>query len=197
MLLMSLLSKDKLIDSIIDNGSKTGQFSASRGKDTDITIETKIIDIEYDGDSGREKIDKTYRAYILLDESTQEAKYYEEIAESSQGFNAGVSTGNISFGTSKSFSKGKTIGHAEFEKTWSYNKRDNENNTNNDNNETAKEKGRNISYDIKQIQRPIEQMLSQNGWKLSLVTSKKDAPYKKEKYYNSSTLIIEISHLFI
>jgi hypothetical protein len=180
-MLMSLLSKDELIDSIIDNGSKTGQFSASRGKDTDIIIETKIIDTEYDGDSGREKIDKTYRAYILLDESAHEAKYYEEIVESSQGFNAGVSSGNISFGTSKSFFKGKTIGHAEFEKIRSYNKRDNENNTNNDNNETAKEKGRNISYDIKQIRRPIEQMLSQNGWTLSLVTSKKDAPYKKEK----------------
>jgi hypothetical protein len=183
-MLMSLLSKDKLIDSIIDNGSKTGQFSATRGKDTDIIIETKIIDTEYNGDSGREKIDKTYRAYILLDESTQEAKYYEEIIESSQGFNAGVSSGNISFGTSKSFFKDNTIGHKEFGKIWSYNKRDNENNTNNDddnNNETAKEKGRNISYDIKQIRGPIEQMLSQNSWKLSLVVSKKDASYKKEK----------------
>ena len=183
-MLMSLLSKDKLIDSIIDNGSKTGQFSASRGKDTDIIIETKIIDTEYNGDSGREKIDKTYRAYILLDESTQEAKYYEEIIESSQGFNAGVSSGNISFGTSKSFFKDNTIGYKEFGKIWSYNKRDNKNNTNNDddnNNETAKEKGRNISYDIKQIRGPIEQMLSQNSWKLSLVVSKKDASYKKEK----------------
>jgi hypothetical protein len=185
-MLMPLLSKDKLIDSIIDNGSKTGQFSASRAKDTDIIIETKIIDTEYNGDSGREKIDKTYRAYILLDESTQDAKYYEEIIESSQGFNAGVSSGNISFGTSKSFFKDNTIGHKEFGKIWSYNKRDNENNTNNDNNnnnnnETAKEKGRNISYDIKQIRRPIEQMLSQNSWKLSLVVSKKDASYKKEK----------------
>lgn len=182
-MLMSLLSKDKLIDSIIDNGSKTGQFSASRGKDTDIIIETKIIDTEYNGDSGREKIDKTYRAYILLDESTQEAKYYEEIIESSQGFNAGVSSGNISFGSSKSFFKDNTIGHKEFGKIWSYNKRDNENNNTNNynNNETAKEKGRNISYDIKQIRGPIEQMLSQNSWKLSLVVSKKDASYKKEK----------------
>jgi hypothetical protein len=110
-MLMPLLSKDKLIDSIIDNGSKTGQFSASRGKDTDIIIETKIIDTEHNGDSGREKIDKTYRAYILLDESAQEAKYYEEIIESSQGFNAGVSSGNISFGTSKSFFKDNTIVH--------------------------------------------------------------------------------------
>jgi hypothetical protein len=180
---MSLLSKDKLIDSIIGNGSKTGQFSASRGKDTDIIIETKIIDAEYDGDSGREKIDKTYRAYILLDESTQEAKYYEEIIESSEGYNARVSSGNISFGTSKSFFKDNTFGHKEFGKIWSYNKIDNENsiNNDNDNNETAKEKGRNISHDIKQILGPIEQLLSQNSWKLSRVVLKKDASYKKEK----------------
>ena len=53
-MMMSSPSKDKLIDNIIDIGSKTGQFSASRAKETDIILERKIIDIEYDGDSGRE-----------------------------------------------------------------------------------------------------------------------------------------------
>jgi hypothetical protein len=181
-MMMSSASKDKLIDTIIDIGSKTGQFSASRAKETDIILERKIIDIEYDGDSGREKIDNTYRAYILLDDSALEAKYNEEITDSSQGINAGVSSGNISFGTSKSFFKGKTFGHKEFGKTWSFNNRDNEDDrNNNNNNEITKEKGRNISFDIEQIRNHIEQILRQNGWKLSLVVSKNDALYKKEK----------------
>src|SRR5919112_65558 len=180
-MMMSSASKDKLIDTIIDIGSKTRQFSASRAKETDIILERKIIDIEYDGDSGREKIDNTYRAYILLDDSALEAKYNEEITDSSQGINAGVSSGNISFGTSKSLFKDKTFGHKEFGKTGSFNKRDNEDDMNNNNNEITKEKGRNISFDIEQIRNPIEQILRQNGWKLSLVVSKNDALYKKEK----------------
>jgi hypothetical protein len=39
---------------------------------------------EYNGDSDTEKNGQTYRAYILLEESTQEAKDNEEITDSSQ-----------------------------------------------------------------------------------------------------------------
>jgi hypothetical protein len=100
-------SKDVLIGKIIDIGSKTGQFSVSRGNDIDLVSERKIINAEYNGDSGREKMDKTYKGYILSDESTKEARYNEEITETSGQFSKGVSSGNISFGTSRRYFKGK------------------------------------------------------------------------------------------
>lgn len=56
----------------------------SRRNDTYEVIERRITNREYNGDSDTEKNEQTYRAYILLEESTQEAKYNEEIADSSQ-----------------------------------------------------------------------------------------------------------------
>lgn len=56
----------------------------SRRNDTDEVIERRITNREYNGDSDTEKNGQTYRAYILLEESTQEANYNEEITDSSQ-----------------------------------------------------------------------------------------------------------------
>ena len=77
-------SKDAIIQDIVDLASKTGEFTAEKGKeDTDLVTEKKIVDAAYGKVAGAERIKKTYRAYILFDESIREAKYNEELSESS------------------------------------------------------------------------------------------------------------------
>ena len=154
--------KNQIIENTIQLGSRTGQFSASKGKDTDVFIERKIVDADYyqaDGHS-EQMIERVYRAYILLDESSHEAKYNEEITQLSHEEALNPSTGEASFGISKSLFRGKTFVHKEFGKTWE-----------------IKKPGKVVDYsfDVKSIRGPIEDMLSQNGWKLSLVTLRKDA----------------------
>ena len=104
-------SKGEIIKSIVELASKTGEFTAEKRKDTDLVIEKKIVDTAYGKAEGVEKIKKTYRACILFDESTHEAKYNEELSESSDNvddFNSsssrsdnGAGIGTMSFGTSK------------------------------------------------------------------------------------------------
>ena len=166
--------KDQLVENIIQLGSKTGLFSASRGKDTDVVIERMIVDADYykaDG-GGEEKIERVYRAHVLLNETIHEAKYNEEITELSHDYDMNPSTGDASFGISKSLFRGKTFGHKEFGKTWAIRKED-----------AATGKVIDYSFDVKSIRNPIEEMLSQNGWKLSLVTLRKDASYKKKGWF--------------
>lgn len=167
-------NKDQLIEDIIQLGSRTGQFSASKGKDTDVLIERKIVEADYYKPDGRgeEKIERMYRAYVLLDEASHEVKYNEEITQLSQDEALNPSTGEVSFGVSKSLFRGKTFAHKEFGKTWAIKKE----------NETPG-KVIDYSFDVKSIRNPIEEMLSQNGWKLSLVTLKKDATYKKKGWF--------------
>ncbi|HEY5630529.1 MAG TPA: hypothetical protein VIR31_00235 [Nitrososphaeraceae archaeon] len=167
-------NKDQLIEDIIQLGSRTGQFSALRGKDTDVFIERKIVNAEYyeaDG-HGEELIEKMYRAYVLLDESSNEAKYNEEITQLSQDEALDPSTGEASFGISKSLFRGKTFVHKEFGKTWAIKKEN-----------LTPGKVIDYSFDVKSIRNPIEEILSQNGWKLSLVTLRKDATYKKKGWF--------------
>jgi hypothetical protein len=159
--------KHQLANGIIDLGTKTGEFSASNGNDTDVVIEREIVNADYYKVVGEEKIKKNYRAYVLLDEGKQEARYNEEMTEASS--NANVGLGGMSFGTSKSFFKGKTWGTKEFGKTYAIKK---------DTLEPGKVVG--YSFDVKKIRGPIEDMLTQHNWKLTLVTSRKDASYKKK-----------------
>jgi hypothetical protein len=113
-----------------------------------------------------------YRACVLLDETSHEAKYNEEITQLLQDEVFNPSTGEASFGISKSLFRGKTFVHKEFGKTWTI-KKENE----------MPGKVIDYSFDVKSIRNPIEEMLSQNGWKLSLVTLRKDATYKKKGWF--------------
>ena len=167
-------NKGQLIEDIVQLGSRTGQFSASKGKDTDVFIERKIVDADYykADSSGEEMIERRYKAYVLLDELSHEAKYNEEITQLSHDESLNPSTDEASFGVSKSLFRGKTFVHKEFGKTWAI-KKENE----------MPGKVIDYSFDIKSIRNPIEELLSQNGWKLSLVTLRKDATYKKKGWF--------------
>jgi hypothetical protein len=113
-----------------------------------------------------------YRAYVLLDESSNEVKYNEEITQLSQDEALDPSTGEASFGISKSLFRGKTFVHKEFGKTWAIKKEN-----------LTPGKVIDYSFDVKSIRNPIEEILSQNGWKLSLVTLRKDTIYKKKGWF--------------
>jgi hypothetical protein len=122
-------SKDEIIQSIVELASKTGEFTAQKGKeDTDLVIEKKIVDAAYGKVAGAEKIKKIYRAYILFDESAHEAKYNEELSESSGNVDLISSSsssrsddntegGTMSFGTSKKLFRGRMFADKEMQKT--------------------------------------------------------------------------------
>jgi hypothetical protein len=173
-------SKGEIIQSIVDLASKTGEFTAQKGKDTDLVIEKKIVDAAYGKVAGVEKIKKTYRAYILFDESTHEAKYNEELSESSDNVDLSSSSsrsddnterGTVSFGTSKKLFRGRMLAHKEMQKTWSMKP------------DMTPGKVVDYSFDVKSIRNPIEKILNENGWKLVQVLSRKEASYKKKGWF--------------
>jgi hypothetical protein len=174
-------SKGEIIKSIVELASKTGEFTAEKGKDTDLVIEKKIVDTAYGKVVGAEKIKKTYRAYILFDESTHEAKYNEELSESSDNvdFNSsssrsdnGAGKGTMSFGTSKKLFRGRMLAHKEMQKTWGIKS------------DMTPGKVVDYSFDVKSIRNPIERLLNESRWKLVQVISRKEASYKKKGWFN-------------
>jgi hypothetical protein len=174
-------SKDEIIKSIVELASKTGEFTAEKGKDTDLVIEKKIVDTAYGKVEGVEKIKKTYLAYILFDESIHEAKYNEELSEFSDNvdFNSsssrsdnGAGIGTMSFGASKKLFRGRTLAHKEMQKTWGIKS------------DMAPGKVVDYSFDVKSIRNPMERLLNEKGWKLVQVISQKEASYKKKGWFN-------------
>jgi hypothetical protein len=163
-------TKDQLARTITELGSQTGKFTASKGKDTDLIIEHKIVDAEYYKLVGKEKILKMYHAYVFFVEATHEAKYNEEISEVSSSGGLDLGSGTFGFSASKSTFHGKVIGMKETQKVWGLKKED-----------LTPGKVVDYSFDVKDIRQPIEEALAANGWKLVLVTLRKDASYPKKK----------------
>src|SRR5271157_1160037 len=81
----TMSAKDHLTQTLTQLGSQTGEFTVSKGDDTDLVIEHKIEDAEYYKLVGKQKILKNYRAYVLFDEATKEARYNEELTDESSG----------------------------------------------------------------------------------------------------------------
>jgi hypothetical protein len=173
-------SKGELIQSIVDLASSTEKFTIEKGEDTDLVVEKKFVDAAIDKPSGAEKLTKTYRAYILFDESSHEAKYNEELSESSSNVDFDSSSrsndnsgmGTVSFGTSKKFFRGRMFAHKEARKTWS------------SKGDTMASKASDYSFDVMSIRNPIENLVSESGWKLVQVLSRSEASYKKKGWFH-------------
>jgi hypothetical protein len=170
-------SKGEIIQSILDLASRTDNFTIIKSEDTDLVVEKKIVDAAIDKASGAENIVKIYRAYILFDESSHEAKYNEELTESSDKVNLNSSStsngnaglGTMSFGMSKKFVRGRTFAHKETRKTWT------------SKGDKMPSKVIDYSFDVKSIRNPIENLVNESGWKLVQVLSRSEASYKKKK----------------
>jgi hypothetical protein len=175
-------SKDMVFQSIVDLSSKTGKFTRVKSEDdTDLVVEKKIIDAALDKGSGAEKIAKTYRAYMLFDESSYEAKYYnEELTESSDNVtfdfssrsNDNTGIGTVSFGTSKKFFRGRMFAHKEIRKTCS------------SKGDAMTSRVIDYSFDVKSIRNPIEKLVNGSGWRLVQVLSRSEASYKKKAWFH-------------
>ena len=175
-------SKSELIQSIVDLLSSTEKkFTIVKGEDTDLVVEKKIVDAAIEKPSGAEKVAKTYKAYILFDESSHEARYNEELTESSANLdfdsssrnnhgNSGIG-GTMSFGTSKKFFRGRMLAHKEIRKTWG------------SKGDMMPNKVIDYSFDVKSIRDPIEKLVNESGWKLVQVTSRSEAAYKKKGWF--------------
>lgn len=176
----STRSKGEIIQSIVDLASRTDMFTIVKSKDTDLVVQKEIVEAAYSKVAGAEKITKTYRAYILFDESSHEAKYNEELSESSANANFDTSArsndtagmGTMSFGTSKKFFRGKMFVHKEIRKTWG------------GEGDTTPSKVADYSFNVKSIRNPIENLVNESGWKLVQVISRKEASYKKKGWFS-------------
>jgi len=164
-----MLSKDQIVQSLTQLGSQSGEFTTSKGDDTDLVIEHKIVDAEYYKVAGKEKVLKEYRAYVLLDEATSEARYNEELTDESSGMGVNMADGEMGFGKSKSIFRGKVIGMKETGKVWGLKK------------DLTPGKVVDYSFDVKEFRRPIEEALIAAGWRLVPVILRKDASYPKKK----------------
>jgi hypothetical protein len=151
------ISKQKLLEQILHLNSPELSYQIVPSEKTDLEIFWKIVDAEWQGIFAREKISKTYRAYMVLDEPRHTLRYWEALANVEwvagaprihyrNEFFRGRILYQKSYGVQYSIKKDKTLG-----KVYEY------------------------SFDINSIRGPIKEKVEESGWEFVEVLKKKHA----------------------
>ena len=164
-------SKSELLSKLTALGQKSDQFTLSTSLETDFVVERKIVDANVNAPASIESLKKSYKAFLLLDEQTHEARYNEEMTETSSNAGAAASaSGNPGVSEEKKFFRGKVLAEKEYGKEWA-----------------VKREGLHISFtpvydysfDVSKVRDPIKDLIQDSGWKFKQVTLKQDATFKK------------------
>jgi len=161
---MTVVSKNDLLRQILQLGSSSSEFSVNTSDETDLVVERKIVDAEYYKLVGKEGLKETYKAYLLLDEGSGEARYYEIITSEAKGAGIFPTPG---LRVEKQFFKGKTLFKKESGKAWGWKKPD----------PRSFGKVYDYKFDVRKIREPIKSLIEQNGWKFTQVLQKSNATY--------------------
>jgi len=164
----AVLSKTDVSTKLLELGQKSDQFTLVSSPETDFVVERKIVNAAGFGTTGADELKKGYKAFLLLDEQAHEARYNEELTETSRDANVSPSGGGLSM--EKSVFRGKVLGAKEFGKSWGVKKEDDQ---------TSVGKIYDYSFDVSKVRDPIKKIVEDAGWKFKQVVSKGDATYKK------------------
>jgi hypothetical protein len=162
-----ILSKSDLSAKLTELAQKSDQFTLAGSSETDFVVERKIADASGYGILGVDELKKSYRAFLLLDEQTHEARYNEEMTETSR--EAGFSSGGIGISGEKSFFRGKTLGSKQFGKEWGFKK---------GGDPSSLGKVYDYSFDVSKIRDPIKKVVEDSGWRFKQVVSKGAATFQ-------------------
>lgn len=160
----SAIGKEALKEKIIALNSRELPYQITPVKETDFLLEWKIADAKWYGIFSKEKVEKTYRAFILLDDSRKTARYYEELGSVEWHIGTdGISKPSVHY--KEEFFKGRIL----FKKSWGVQY-------------GIKESGKfgkvyEYKFDIGFARDPIKKIVQENGWEFVPVVRKNCAVY--------------------
>ena len=150
-------SRDDLIRSLLKLGESNSEFSIVRSEESDLLLERRIVDAKYYGVASEEKLRKTYRARMWLDDAKKEVRY-QEILEDQSGSVGVVPTPKLNF--EKTFMKGKVLFKKEKGIAFGFKK---------PLDPGSFGKVYDYSYDAEKIRTPVRHIVDAAGWKFNQV----------------------------
>lgn len=161
------IRKETLKQKLLAINSPALPYEIKPGEETDLITEWKIVDAKWFSLFAINKLKKTYRAYLVLDEFRRAARYCEEELFVSWSVSIdGFPRPTVSASYTKKFFRGRIL----FQKSWNVEykiKKD-----------MTLEKVYERSFDIENIRGTIANTIEENGWEFVPVVNKKHATYK-------------------
>ncbi|HAM95714.1 TPA: hypothetical protein DCP13_01980 [Candidatus Azambacteria bacterium] len=164
----SAVNKEALKEKILALNSAELPYQITSAKESDLSLEWKIVDAKWYGIFSKEKISKTYRALVLLDDVRKTARYYEELG--SVEWHLGT---DGLWKPSVKYSAEVRRGRILFQKSWGVQY-------------GIKESGKlgkvyEYKFDIGYARDPLKKTVLENNWEFVPVVRKQHALYKSLK----------------
>lgn len=158
------MSKEKLKQKLLALNSADLPYQIKPAQETDLFVEWKIVDATWYAIFSKERLSKTYRTYLLLDEFRKAARYCEE-------------TGTVRWmvGTDGSlnpvatFQKSYFRGRILFQKSWEVQYGIKE--------DMTIGKIYEYKFDVNRVRDPIVEAVEESGWEFVSVVRKEHATY--------------------
>lgn len=165
---ISPINKETLKQKLLALNSSELPYEIMPSDETDLMVEWKIVDAKWYAIFAKERLSKSYHAYLVLDESRKAARYCEE-------------TGTIRWfaGTDGSlkprvhFEKAYFRGRILFQKSWEVQYGIKENGT--------LGKVYEYRFDVNRVRDPIVKTIEESGWEFVPVVRKEHATYESMK----------------
>ncbi len=160
----SAVSRQALKDKLLALNSVESPYELKPNGETDLVLEWRIANVNWKGVFARERLKKTYRAFMVLDEARHAVRLFEESAEVRWSANAGSFTPSVHFETE--FFKGRVI----FQKSWGikYNITP----------DLKFSKVFDYNFDINDVHNPVRNIVETAGWEYVPVVRKSHTTYK-------------------
>ena len=152
-----VLSKNELIQGLLDLGKSGPDFSIVSSKESDLLLKQKVVDAKYYGLASVEEMTKNYRARMWLDEDRKEVRYQEVIEDNSKSVGV-LPAPRMKFETS--VLKGKVLFQKEKGITFGFRK---------PLDPTSIGKVVDYSFDVEKIRSPVRQLVENAGWKFNQI----------------------------
>ncbi len=158
----SAIGKEALKEKILGLNSSELPYRITLAKETDFLLEWKIADAKWYGIFSKEKVAKTYHAFILLDDNRKTARYYEELGSVEWHIGtSGISKPSVRY--REEFFKGRIL----FKKSYGaqYGIKDNK----------TFGKVYEYKFDIGYARNPLKKIVEESGWEFVPVVRKAHA----------------------
>lgn len=162
---MPPVSREKLKQKILGLNSPKLPYGIKPAKETDLMVEWKIVDAKWFALFARERLSKTYRAYLVLDGSRKSVRYCEETG-SVHWFAGTDGSLKPSVEFEKTFFRGRIL----FQKSWGMQYGIKE--------DLTLGKVYEYSFDVGRVRGPIAKVVEESGWEFVPVVRKEHATYE-------------------
>jgi len=159
------VSKSDLLGKLLALNNPSNLFEIKQTDETDLLIEQRIVDAKWrEGELGltEKGLKKGYKAWLLLNETSHEARFCEELTTETKEKKGPFGLGGMS-GQKTTF-RGKMLAHKEHASGGSL---------------FGGKKNYEYTFDVSKVHDPIKKTAEENGWNFKQVATKGAAIYKK------------------